>query len=74
MSAHNQLLHEWQDRPRLLGRDTGHHPQTLRRVVAELDAGGPSEAADCIQSLVFELEIVRNRANRFAEELLMVSK
>lgn len=69
-SPHSALLREWQHRERTMGRDVAHHPQTLRRVMADLDALGPSESGDCIQSLVFELEIARNRAKRFADELI----
>ena len=71
-SPYNALLREWRGRVRTTGRDVASHPQTLRRVMAALDAGGPSEAGDCIQSLVFELEIARNRAQRFADELMAI--
>jgi len=73
-SPHNALLREWQHRVRTMGRDVAHHPKTLRSVMADLDAIGPSEAGDCIQSLVFELQIARSRAQRFADERISISR
>ena len=69
-SPYNALLRQWQFRNRLTPRDVASHPQTLGRVMAEIDQVGPSEAGDCIQSLVFELQIARNRDQRFADELM----
>jgi len=69
-SPHNALLREWQFRHRVMPRDVASHPKTLGRVMAEMDTDGPSEAGDCIQSLVFELQIARERAKRFADELM----
>ena len=70
--THDALLSEWRDRPRTLPRDVASHPITLRRVMDDLDATGRSEAGDCIQSLVFELQIARNRAERIAGELMSI--
>lgn len=69
-SPYNALLREWQRRPRTMGRDVASHPITIRRIMETLDANGPSEAGDCIHSLVFELQIAMNRAQRFADELM----
>lgn len=73
-SPYNALLREWQHRQRTIGRDVGHHPRTLLRVMGALDAIGPSEAGDCIQSLVFELQIQKNRVQRLADELISLSR
>jgi len=73
-SAYNKLLREWQPRKRMIPRDIASHPITLRKVMAELDALGQSKAGDCIQSLVFELQISRNRERRFADELIDLSR
>lgn len=60
-SPYNGLLREWQYRARTMGRDVAIHPATLARVLADLDKTGKSEAGDCIQSLVFEIQIMKNR-------------
>lgn len=65
----NDLLKEWQDRFRILGRDAAIHPYVLRRVMAALDKAGPSEAGDCIQSLVFEAGLLRERAHALHLEM-----
>jgi len=67
--AHNRLLAEISERSRLLGRDVASHPKTVRRVLADLDSKGPSEAGDVIHSLLFELALAQVRAARFADEL-----
>jgi len=63
------LLRDWQRRPRMMGRDQASHPLTLRMVMEELDKQGRSEAGDCIQSLVFELHMAKNRNERLSEEI-----
>ena len=60
-SPYNTLLRDWQYRARTMGRDVAIHPKTLARVLSDLDQTGKSEAGDCIQSLVFEIQIMRNR-------------
>ncbi len=61
---YNELLKEWKSRERMIGRDTASHPITLKRILNDLDSYGCSEAGDAIQSLVFEIVIARNRAER----------
>ena len=64
-----QLLRDLQDRLRLLDRDVACEASTVRRVLAELDAKGPSEAGDVIHSLLWLSLLNAERANRFAKEL-----
>lgn len=66
---YDALLAEWAPRQRVTGKYVASHPVTLREVMRQLDELGPTKTGDCIQSLVFELVIARNRAKRFAEEL-----
>lgn len=58
----NRLLLDWRGRQRVLAAGEAAWPMHLRRIVAALDASGPSEAADCIHSLVFELTLARQIA------------
>ena len=66
---YNAILRENEHRQRLLGCDEAHHPATIRRVLAELDANGPSEAGDVVQSLVWWVVLADQRAARFVDEL-----
>jgi hypothetical protein len=66
---YNALLRDYEHRSRLLGRDVAHHPRTIRRVLDALDASGPTEAGDVIQSLVWRLVLAKLRADRFVKEL-----
>ena len=52
--ADNALLGRLEKRARILGKYVAAHPMTVERVLAELDATGPSEAGDVIQSLLWE--------------------
>lgn len=65
-----KLLIDVQHRVRLLDRDIGHDHRTVRRLLQKLDATGPSEVADCIQSLQWRATLAERRAKRFAKELL----
>lgn len=50
----NQLLARVKVRVRLLNSHEAAHPVTVERVLAALDAVGPSEAGDVIQSLLWK--------------------
>lgn len=50
----NKLLARLERRPRLLDRHEAAHPMTVERVLAALDAVGPSEAGDVIHSLLWK--------------------
>lgn len=64
MGVWNELLAEWTNRPRKLGKYVASHPKTLARLVKDLDARGEVEAADAIHSLVWELAMQRSRDMR----------
>jgi hypothetical protein len=51
--SENKLLAQLEKRSRLLNRHEAAHPMTVERVLAALDAIGPSEAGDVIQSLLW---------------------
>ncbi len=64
MGVWNELLVEWTNRPRTLGKYVASHPKTLARLVKDLDERGEGEAADAIHSLVWELAMQRSRDMR----------
>ena len=64
MGVWNELLAEWTNRPRKLGKYVASHPKTLARLVKDLDARGEGESADAIHSLVWELAMQRSRDMR----------
>jgi hypothetical protein len=66
---HGDLLRDLVDRPRILDRDVAHHHTSVRRILAALDAAGPTEAGDCIHSLFWRMILAEQRAARFAREL-----
>ena len=65
---YNDVLRDFSNRERTVGRDRAAHPGFVAKVLADLDAVGPSVAGDVIQSLVFSLQVAMNRAEMFAEE------
>lgn len=66
---YNELLKQWEGRVHRLGRDVGHHPKTIARVVSEMDDEGQSDAADVIHSLVWALVVEQRRSASFVQEL-----
>jgi len=50
----NKLLARLETRERLLNRHEAAHPATVERVLAALDAVGPSESGDVIHSLLWK--------------------
>lgn len=65
------LVHlDKQNRPRILDRDDACEASEVARVLASLDALGPSEAGDVIHSLLWRAALAENRAQRFAQELM----
>lgn len=65
----NKLLGKLTERSRLLGKYEAAHPATVERVLAALDAVGPSEAGDVIQSLLWELVTTEQLAAQLSEML-----
>lgn len=70
LDAASTLLVDVQDRTRQLDRDVALHHTVVRRVLAELDAQGPSEAGDVIHSLLWHSVLLNKRADRFAQEIM----
>ena len=65
---YNDVLRDFSNRERTVGRDRAAYPGFVAKVLADLDAIGPSVAGDVIQSLVFNLQVSINRAEMFCDK------
>lgn len=59
---YNKLLGDLARRKMILRRHESSHPVTIARVMAALDADGPSEAGDVIHGLLYAMVNAEHRA------------
>lgn len=66
---YNKLLGDLLRREMILRRHESSHPVTIARVIAALDANGPSEAGDVIHGLLYAMVNAEHRAAVMADLL-----